>query len=138
VSRDPNDQLLREVAKLLGRLSVVTEVRVFPPSRPNSVVADLPADQYPDRVETVFLEVEHYRNGEFHVSYVEHWETGIRTCRWDRHENPHNDSDHFHPFPDAGTAIDREYPSDFFAVLEIVLGEIDERRGTVFEIACDD
>ena len=82
------------------------------------------------------LEVRAYTNGEFHVSYIDGRSGEWRRCRWDRHEQPHNAGDHYHPLPDASTsaAVDRTYPTDLTRVLEtIVLTWIDDRVGQLSE-----
>lgn len=59
---------------------------------------------YPDPVTEVTLRIKHVERStpKTHVTYEENWSGDRWTCRWGRHENPHNDRDHFHypPSPD--------------------------------------
>lgn len=48
--------------------------------------------------------------------------------RWDRHPNPHNTHDHFHPPPSAPTlGDDASWPPDYRDVLPLVLDSIERR-----------
>jgi hypothetical protein len=55
-------------------------------------------------------------------------------CRWDRHA-PHNSRDHFYRPPNARSedAIDTEFSTNFFELMELVLEEVDERVEGVWE-----
>lgn len=83
---------------------------------------------YPERVTEATLAVRWYTNDDFKIHYREvHSERGWE-CRWDRHPNPHNSRDHFHPLPDAVTpGDDASWPSDYRDVLTVVLDEIEQR-----------
>lgn len=134
-SRTLNEASLRDVSERLGSLSLVETVSVFPRNKPESVVARLDGQYYPQAVGRVELELRAYTNGDFHVTYREEWTGGQWTCRWDRHENPHSTRDHFHEPPSAETADarDRSFPTDFVAVLHSILDDIDDRLGEVWE-----
>lgn len=130
-----DEPLLRAVAQRLGRLSHVETVSVFPREKPESVVATLDDQYFPNALQVATLEFRAYTDGAFFVTYREAWEDRTWMCRWDRHENPHNRRDHFHRPPDAGTsdAVDANYPADFFVVLDTVLDDVDERLGAVWD-----
>ncbi|SDM91545.1 hypothetical protein SAMN04487949_2833 [Halogranum gelatinilyticum] len=132
-----NEALLRAVARRLGSLTLVDSVSVFPRTKPESVVATLDTVYYPDTVETAVLEVRAYVNDDFHVTYREDWGGDEWMCRWDRHDNPHNERDHFHHPPAARTtdATDRDYPTELTSLLKHVLSEVDTRIGAVWETA---
>lgn len=59
---------------------------------------DLYPDCYPEPVTEAHVLVKHVDRSEpkTHVTYEENWSGERWTCRWGRHENPHNDRDHFH------------------------------------------
>lgn len=130
-----DEALLREVARRLGSLTLVDTVRVFPHQKPASVVVQCEETYYPDEIRRVELELRAYRNGDFNVTYREVRSGDDWIARWDRHENPHNARDHYHRPPRAQTedAVDREFPVDFFDVVEEALDEIDTRLGEVWE-----
>lgn len=138
MSRDdvPLDEaLLRSVARRLGSLTLVETVRVFPREKPASVVARLEPTYYPEEIRRSELELRAYANGDFNVIYREVRSGDDWMVRWDRHDNPHNSRDHYHRPPRARTedAVDAAYPTDFFDVVELVLEEIDDRLGAVWE-----
>ncbi|WP_256417669.1 hypothetical protein [Halorubrum laminariae] len=92
----------------------------------------LDTEYYPDRVDSVSIELRAYTNGDFHISYIEVYSGDRRRCRWDRHDQPHNSRDHYHPLPAASTAaaVDHEYATDLTRVVETtVLPWIDDRVG---------
>lgn len=130
-----DEALLRTVARRMGRLTLIDTVSVFPTEKPDSVVARLDTRYYPERITRVTLELRTYLDGAFHISYREEWNDQAWMCRWDRHDNSHSTRDHFHQPPDARTegAVDREYPADFLAMLELVLAYVDDRLGAVWE-----
>lgn len=130
-----DEALLRLVAGRLGDLTLIERVSVFPATKPDSVVAQFDLQYFPERMDSVALELRVYLNGAFHISYREEWNGESWMCRWDRHDNPHSARDHFHKPPEARTqdAIDRDYPTDFLAVIELVLDFVDRRLGEVWE-----
>lgn len=133
-SRETNEELLRAVAKRLGATDRFEQVSVFPANHPESVVVGLDRTYYPEDVADTRLDLRAYRNGDFHVTYLENWSGQRWLCRWDRHENPHNSRDHFHPPPDAATdtAEDESFPTDFFDVITVVLEWVEGRLGEVW------
>ncbi|SFL31595.1 hypothetical protein SAMN04487950_3301 [Halogranum rubrum] len=131
----PNKELLRRVAQRLGSQPFVTQVNPFPSHKPATVEVVFDETAYPDQVSRVYVDLEVERSGNFYIHYVEQWDGHQKECRWDRHENPHNDRDHYHPLHDASTkdAVDRAYPADFGAVVGEVLAEIQSRWGETFD-----
>jgi hypothetical protein len=137
-SRTVDEETLRYVARLFGHQDEVRTTSLFPSNKFESLVVALDADYYPSDIDEVTLEARVYTNGEFHLSYIERQSGAQRRCRWDRHEQPHNSRDHFHPLPDASVeaAGDRTYPTEFTRVLETtVLPWIDDRVGQLWESA---
>ena len=135
-----DEALLRFVARRLGQLTLIERVSVFPAAKPDSVVAQFDLRYFPERMDSVTLELRVYLDGAFYVSYREEWNGESWMCRWDRHDNPHSTRDHFHQPPEARTedAIDREYPTDLLAVLELILDFVDQRLGDVWQNAQSD
>jgi hypothetical protein len=139
-SRSVDEATLRYLARALGRRSEVRRTSLFPTTKLESLVVTLDVEYYPEQIDAVSLEIRAYTNGDFHVSYHETRAGARRGCRWDRHDQPHNARDHYHPLPDAGTAaaVDRNYATDLTRVLEeTVLPWVDERVGTLWESATD-
>jgi hypothetical protein len=83
---------------------------------------------YPDEVEAATLLIRWYTNDDCKIHYREDHGDSSWDCRWDRHPNPHNTRDHFHPPPDAPTpGDDGEWPADYRQLLTLVLDEIEVR-----------
>ncbi|RZH68243.1 hypothetical protein [Natrinema altunense] len=83
---------------------------------------------YPETIEEANLTVRWYTNDDFKIHYREVHPDHAWECRWDRHPNPHNTRDHFHPLPTAPTpGEDSSWPSDHRDVLRVVLDKIEER-----------
>jgi len=140
-SRSVDAETLRDLGRSFGRRPEVRHTSLFPSNKLESLVVTLDADYYPDQVDGVSTEVRAYTNGDFHVSYLESLSGDRRRCRWDRHDQPHNARDHFHPLPDASTAaaVDRSYAPDLTRVVaEAVLPWIDDRVGELWESATTD
>jgi len=88
----------------------------------------------PETVERRFLDIRWYTNADFRIHYQEEWPGYVWQQRWDRHPNPHNDRDHFHPPPDAETpGQDRSWPTGFQDVCRIVIDAIRERTKTIWD-----
>ncbi|WP_420871419.1 hypothetical protein [Halomicrobium salinisoli] len=88
---------------------------------------------YPVTVEEGTLTVRWYATDDFKIHYREVHAGDTWECRWDRHPNPHNAREHYHPPPDAGTpGEDTSWPSDHRDVLSLVLDEIEERIATLW------
>jgi hypothetical protein len=83
---------------------------------------------YPPSVDEATVTVRWYTNDDFKIHYREVHIDGSWECRWDRHPNPHNTRDHFHPPPAAPTpGADDSWPVDHRDVLTLVLDEIEQR-----------
>jgi len=139
-SRSVDEATLRYLARAFGRRPEVEHTSLFPANKLERLVVTLDAEYYPTDVDGVSLELRAYTNGDFHVSYHETRAGDRRRCRWDRHDQPHNARDHYHPLPDAGTAaaVDRNYATDLTRVIErTVLPWVDDRVGALWESATD-
>ena len=94
----------------------------------------LSSDYYPSDL-TARLEIRWYRNDDFNVQYQEQRQENAWTCRWDRHPNPHNSRDHFHP-PSAASqadAQDEQWPKDHRDVCQLTLDYVEDRIKTLWE-----
>lgn len=134
--RRVDEELLRYLSRILGRLDEVERTSLFPANRQESLVVAFDTQYYPDSIGSVQLELRAYTNGEFHVSYHEEYLGDRRHCRWDRHEQDHNSRDHFHPLPTASTraAENRTFPDDLTDVLQKhVFPWVDQRLGELWE-----
>lgn len=88
---------------------------------------------YPDSVQRAILSVRWYTNDDFKIHYREVRDDDW-SCRWDRHPNPHNTRDHFHPPPNADTPGENtSWPDDYREVLTVVLGEIENRISDLWD-----
>ncbi|TKX54275.1 hypothetical protein EXE42_08595 [Halorubrum sp. SP3] len=135
-SRSVDEATLRYLGRAFGRRDEVSQTSLFPTNKPERLAVTLDAEYHPELVGVVSLELRAYTNGDFHVSYHERRAGDRRQCRWDRHDQPHNTRDHFHPLPDADTtaAVDRSYATDLTRVIEgAVLPWVDERVGALWE-----
>jgi len=94
----------------------------------------LSGDYYPSDV-TARLEIRWYRNDDFNVQYQEQRQGETWACRWDRHPNPHNSRDHFHPPPSANQADaqDEQWPKDHRDVCQLTLDYIEDRIEMLWE-----
>lgn len=91
---------------------------------------------YPESVGEATLAVRWYTNDDFTIHYreVDAEPDAVWECRWDRHPNPHNARDHFHPPPTASTpGRDASWPTDYRDVVALVLDEIEARIGVLWE-----
>lgn len=83
---------------------------------------------YPAAVDEAQLAIRWYTNDDFKLHYREQHADHDWECRWDRHPNPHNTRDHFHPPPTAPTpGKDASWPDDHRDVVALVLDEIEDR-----------
>lgn len=83
---------------------------------------------YPATIDEASLTVRWYTNDDFKIHYREVHPDRAWECRWDRHPNPHNARDHFHPPSTAPTpGDDASWPADHRDVLRLVLEEVEER-----------
>lgn len=136
VGRTVDEATLRYLSRVLGQQREVAGTSLFPANRQESLVVDLDTTYLPEAIGRAWLELRAYTNGEFHVTYAERYLGERRECRWDRHDQPHNSRDHFHPLPDAGTdaAEDRTFPGDLTVVVrETVLPWVQERVGELWD-----
>lgn len=89
---------------------------------------------YPRTVTEASPSVRRYTNDAFKIHYREVHQGDTWECRWDRHPNPHNTRDHFHPPPTAPTpGIDDAWTTDHREVHSSVLDGIEERIRTLWE-----
>lgn len=89
---------------------------------------------YPATVDKAQLTVRWYTNDDFKLHYREVHSEYTWECRWDRHPNPHNTRDHFHPPPTATTpGNDESWPADHRDVLALVLEEIEDRIAVLWD-----
>jgi len=89
---------------------------------------------YPASVDDATLTVRWYTNDDFTIHYREVHSEDTWECRWDRHPNPHNTRDHFHPPPIAPTPGDDDsWPTDHRDVLQLVLDEIEDRIAALWD-----
>lgn len=135
--RNPNRAQLREIASLLASESWIERISVFPSNRPESIVLFLHSQHYPkEHVAEVYIEVQSYTNGDFHVTYLED-QYGTRwLCRWDRHESPDYSRDHFHAPPSARheDGESQEFPNGLLTVLsQLVAPWVYDRIGSIWE-----
>jgi len=92
------------------------------------------ASYYPRTVDDAQLTIRWYTNDDFKIHYREEYAGQAWECRWDRHPNPHNTRDHFHPPPAAPTpGEDASWPTDHRDVLRLVLGEIEDRIAALWD-----
>ena len=99
-NREANRAQLRELASLLRSESWIEKVSVFPANRPESVILFLVTEQYPrEFISEVYIEIQSYTNGDFHISYIENQQGAKWMTRWDRHESDDYSRDHFHAPP---------------------------------------
>ena len=135
-SRSVDAETLRYLGRAFGRRPEVRHTSVFASNKLESLVVALDTDYYPEDINDVSIELRAYTNGDFHVSYLESRSGERRQCRWDRHDQPHNTRDHFHPLPDASTAaaVNQSYAPDLTRVVgEAVLPWVDDRVGELWE-----
>ncbi len=103
-------------------------------SGPLELYVTLALSYYPETVEEASLTVRWYTNDDFKIHYREVHPDHAWECRWDRHPNPHNTRDHFHPPPTAPTpGEDSSWPSDHRDVLRLVLDIIEERITSLWD-----
>lgn len=89
---------------------------------------------YPDGFDPGRLTVQWCRNDDFSAHYRDRGPDRSWECRWDRHPNPHNDRDHFHPPPSASIpGEDASWPDDHRDVLSLVLEGVEERIATLWD-----
>jgi hypothetical protein len=112
-------------------------VDTFPHEKPDRIVAHFEPTLFPTHVDGVRLEVRLRVNGDLNCQYVEDRPGEQWECRWDRHENPHNTREHFHPPPTVGeeSAVDCFLPSDLNETVGMVLAFVEQRIGDLWDRA---
>lgn len=101
---------------------------------PRRLELTLDADQYPDAVETVRLDVRWFAGDEYTVHYLESRGDERWQCRWDRHPKPAAPMAHFHPPPDAdGVDPSHIETTNHLGVLFAVMEWVTDRLETVHE-----
>jgi hypothetical protein len=89
---------------------------------------------YPTVVDDAQLRIRWYTNDDFKLHYREEYSNRAWECRWDRHPNPHNSRDHFHPPPTAPTpGDDASWPTDHRDVVALVLDDIEDRIAVLWD-----
>ena len=89
---------------------------------------------YPATVDEATLTVRWYTNDDFKIHYREVHPEHAWECRWDRHPNPHNTRDHFHPSPTAPTpGDDTSWPTDHRDVLRLIFDKVEERIAALWD-----
>lgn len=105
---DPLDVPTLEV--LAGRATthpLVTDATFEPDLiTPRGLEVHLDPEQYPDPISEARLDIRWFEGGDYAIHYVEVDPDGMWQCRWDRHPKPGTPTEHFHPPPNAGTAVE--------------------------------
>lgn len=125
---------LRSVQRDLAEMPGVASASFEPSAEdPRQVWATLDSHRYPDRVRGARLDVRWFANGDFSVHYVERHDDGSTwQCRWDRHENPHDDRLHFHRPPDCERTTSLDLSPHVRDVLPTVLQWVEERQAVLW------
>jgi len=135
-TREANREQLRELASILSSESWIETISVFPANRPESIVVFLVTEHYPNQfVSEIYIEIQSYTNGDFHISYIEDQQGSTWMARWDRHESEQYTRDHFHAPPDARheDGENRKYPVGLVTVFsEVIVPWVYERIGDIW------
>jgi len=128
-SATPTDRtVLRQLRDRLLTTRQVATARLIDGAGHLELLVTLSEDYYPTAEATSTLTVRWYTNDDFSVHYQEETADGNWECRWDRHPNPHDTREHFHPPPDAETpGADRSWPKGYRDLLRHVLNDIEGR-----------
>ncbi len=73
---------------------------------PRVLELELDAGQYPDCVRAARLDVRWFVGDDYTIHYLENTEETRYECRWDRHPKPDAPRAHYHPPPDAASAVE--------------------------------
>lgn len=124
-----NEELMRIIGARLGGHDFVARVDKFPSEKPDRIIVSFADSLYPSPVSDALLEFRLHLTDDIHIIYIENWMGDRWTWRWDRHENDHNDREHFHPPPAVTTenARDLELPDDPNRAVETALRFIEDR-----------
>lgn len=98
---------------------------------PRYLEVELDADAYPVSVDAVRLEIHWFDTDDYYVHYIETRDTEYYQCRWDRHPKTDAPRCHFHPPPDAGTAVESPLETHALEVLFTILDWVSERVETL-------
>ncbi len=79
--KSPNKEILRRVARKLGRISLVSQVNPFPSNKPATVEVIFDETAYPEQISRVYVDIELQLDGSFYIHYVEEWERERKECR---------------------------------------------------------
>jgi hypothetical protein len=124
-------ELLRERLRTTRQ---VEDARITDESGHPALLVELSPAHYPGSGTTATMTIRWYTNDDFNVHYRETRPGADWECRWDRHPNPHNDREHLHPPPDAGTpGEDESWPDDPREMIRLVLEEVELRIGRLWE-----
>ncbi|WP_135853689.1 hypothetical protein [Halorussus salinus] len=96
-------------------------------SSPRELELRFDASGYPRAVDDVRLDVHWFTTDDYYFHYVETRGDDRYQCRWDRHPKTDAPRAHFHPPPDAGTAMESPLGTHHLDVLFTVLDWIRER-----------
>jgi hypothetical protein len=106
--------ILEHVRARLSRTRQFVSVSITDDDGHLELQARLAAAYRPTELQGASLIVRWYTNDDFAIHYRERWADDDSQCRWDRHPNPHNSRNHFHPPPNAATPeVDEEWPTDY-------------------------
>jgi hypothetical protein len=106
----------------------VTTARITDDQGHLGLVVIFSDDYYPGAETAATLIIRWYTNADFSIHYRESRRDSDWECRWDRHPNPHNEREHFHPPPDVATpGKNRSWPDDYREMLRVVLQKIEDR-----------
>ena len=123
-----NRTVLRQLRDRLLTTRQVATARLTDGAGHLELLVTLSEDYHPTAEVTSTLTARWYTNDDFSVHYHEETADGSWECRWDRHPNPHNTREHFHPPPDAETpGADRSWPKGCRDILRHVLDDIEGR-----------
>lgn len=136
---DLNEERMRLLARQLGQQSFIQQVDTFPLKKPDRVIAHFFPSHYPEPISAVRLELRLRLSGAYNLYYQEQWDGSVWECRWDRHENSHNDREHFHPPPDIDetTPVDADLPLEANDLIECAFRFVDDRRANLWDSVDD-
>ena len=118
----------------LNATSFVERATITDESGHLELAVELAMSYYPVVIDEATLSIRWYTNDDFVIQYRDVATSTTWECRWDRHPNPHNTRDHFHPPPTAPTqGADASWPDDFRDVLRVILDEVEQRIETVWD-----
>lgn len=72
---------------------------------PRVLELQLDTKRYPSVVHSARIDIRWFVGGDYTVNYLERRENETWQCRWDRHPKPTAPRAHFHPPPDASSAV---------------------------------